>query len=153
MGNAYNLKVRWSRNYTIEGALDHEDEEYEFLYMVLRKRKYKGVDKFKVLYIGMCYSEYFSERFRSHHKLWDMIAEQYTIGKILIRFGKIILPPGRRISEKLVRDVEAALIQEVQPEYNEMSTYAYRGRELKIKNIGNYSPLPRIIETSGWEWV
>jgi len=147
---AYKLKIRWSKDYNIEEALEHDDKDYEYIYMALRKRKYRGSVRYRILYIGMTYYQYLSDRLRSHHKFWVIIEDQYGKGEVVVRFGNIILPPQRRISEKLVRDVEAALIQKVKPEYNQMGTFAYRGRELKITNLGKYTPLPRTINTEDW---
>ena len=101
----------------------------------------------------MTYNQYLSERLRSHHKFWDIVENQRGKGEVVLRFGNIILPPDRRISESLVRDVEGALIQAVQPEWNEMNTYAYRGRDIRITNLGKYEPLPKIIDTTQWEEI
>lgn len=153
MGKIYRVKVKWTRDLDIEESLEHEDKRYEFLYMVLRKRKYRGDIRYKILYIGMTYNQYLSDRLKNHHKFWDIVDNQYGKGELVIRFGNIIFPPNRRISKKLVSNIEAALIQEVQPEYNEMSIYAYRGREIKITNLGDYEPLPDKIDTSEWEVI
>lgn len=153
MGKIYRVKVKWTRDLDIEESLEHEDKRYEFLYMVLRKRKYRGDIRYKILYIGMTYNQYLSNRLKNHHKLLDIVDNRYGKGELVIRFGNIIFPPNRRISKKLVSDIEAALIQEVQPEYNEMSIYAYRGREIKITNLGDYEPLSDKIDTSEWEVI
>ena len=150
---AYELKIKWSKDYNAEEALEHDDKDYEFFYMVYRKRKYIGSVRYRILYIGMTYYQFLSDRLRNHHKFGEIIEDQCGKGEVVVKFGNIILSPQRKISEKLVRDVEAALIQEVKPEYNEMSTFAYSGRELKITNLGKYTPLNRTINTEDWEVI
>ena len=153
LDSAYKLKVRWSKDFSVEEAWEHEDKRYEFLYMVLRKRRYKGKIKNRIIYIGMTYKQFLSDRLKSHHKFPDIMEEQRGKGEVVLKFGEIVLPPNRRISEKLVRDIEAVLIQYIRPEYNEKSAYTYRGRAINLTNIGKYEPLPKKIDTREWEEI
>lgn len=102
----------------------------------------------------MTYRQLYSDRLKRHHKLQEIEKEEHGKGKIVIRLGTIILPKGKRISEKLVKDVEAVLTQDSQPEYNVLNINAYWGnRDLKITNLGNYEPLSRTIDTTKWGQV
>ncbi len=158
MDNLYNVNVKWTKDLDIEDALDYyEDNDHEMLYIILRKRKYKENIIYTALYIGMTYKQFLSDRLKNHHKLNNIIEEQRGKGEVVIRFGDISLPLNKRISEKLVKDIEAILIHEVQPEYNEMSRKSYRGREIKITNLRlgvfGVKDLPKVIDTTEWEFI
>ncbi len=151
MADVYRLKVRWSGDIEVEDSGDYPETGWDLLYMVLRRRYYKGKPGYTILYIGMAYSQWLSDRLHGHHKLWEMIEEQRGKGKAVLRFGEIVLPEGRRISKKLLEDVEAALIHNEQPVYNQMGVQAYgRTRDVRILNLGRYKPLDRIVDTSEW---
>ena len=153
MTNMYPVKVSWSKD--VYDIYDYEDRFNDYLYMILRARRYRSEMKYKILYIGKAYRQWCADRLNgSNHKYWDILVDQYGKGDVVARFGNIILPEGRIISEKLVNDIEAVLINDTQPEYNEMSIYAYRSnRDLKITNTGTYMPLNRTINTSDWEYI
>lgn len=154
MADVYKLKIRWTKDLTFEEVLNYEDDKHEYLYMVLGMRRSKGQFTYKILYIGMTYKVYLSQRLRRHHKLEGIQDDQYKKSRIMIRFGTIILPEGKRISEQIVKNVEAILIHESSPEYNEMSRSAYWGdRDYKITNLGTYRPLSKSINTTSWELI
>jgi len=154
MSEAYKLGVRWSEDIILEDLQGFCSfyNRYESLYAILERMMRYGEPKYELLYVGMTYYQSISKRLRNHHKLGDIKCSETRRKKIIIRAGCIILPDGKRISKKLVHDVEAVLIQQYDPPYNEMNTYAYwGGRDIRIVNQGNYKPLNRIIDTSNWD--
>ena len=156
MSEVYKLGVKWSDDLFLDDlhTFCNYCDKYESLYTILERIIRYGEPEYSLLYIGMTYSQSIANRLSNHHKLRDIRNYETRRKKIIIRAGRIILPSGNRISKKLVRDVEAILINNHKPPHNESSTYAYRGgRDLRIINQGNYKPLNRIIDTSNWEYI
>ena len=97
----------------------------------------------KLLYIGETYWQSFSKRLQQHKRDW-----LYRVsGKLVIYFGEVVLPEGKRISHEKVLDVEKALIYVHMPPYNTVSKRGYSGREIMIFNLGKAGTLQRLICT------
>lgn len=140
------VTINWSKEYLPKDLKKHRNRPHEHLYLIVRRRSYMGIPARKIQYIGMAYDQTPTERLKDHHKLPTVLKKWFRFGKITIRFGKIILPNRKRMTETMVRDIEAALIYTFQPKYNEMSKSSYRGRSLEIHNRGRNRPLPKCFE-------
>jgi len=147
----YPVKIRWSAD--CDNPYDALLSKNNCIYMILRKRMYCVKKQYRILYIGMAYYQSCAQRLmQDNHKLWDILHDYFDAptyrGDIVVRFGEVILPDGRRLSEQLIRDIEALLIVSNQTEYNEVIPNCYR--MLKITNTGTYYPLERTIDLSQW---
>ncbi|MEZ4885030.1 MAG: hypothetical protein R3E32_09925 [Chitinophagales bacterium] len=139
--------VHWSKDIPVEKLKTHQERTNEHLYLVLRKRPYTLLGIYKPLYIGMAYRQSVYRRLKSHHKLNKIISQQYGLGKIVVRIGKIELSTNNRISQDLVDDIESVLIINEQTRYNVISKKIYNGRTLEITNKGTYRPLHRRVNS------
>jgi hypothetical protein len=95
----------------------------------------------KLLYIGETYRQSFGTRLKQHQKQWLFRVN----GKVVIHYGKIIPPEGKRISSKIVFDIEGLLIHVLVPPYNTVSKHGYYGREIIVFNTGKIGTLPRML--------
>ena len=130
------VKVFWTKSMTLEKAIKKREKQHEYLYMVFAKGKLR--------YIGMAYYEYLGERL-SNHEVIDEIKDDFPETSIRIRTGNIIAPDFDRISKQLVQDIESALINYHDPEYNISSTDTYWGRDIQVTNQGTFRPLKKVI--------
>jgi hypothetical protein len=97
----------------------------------------------KLLYIGETYWQSFGKRLQQHKREWL----HRVSGRIVIHFGAVGLPEGKRISHEKVLDVENALIHVLMPPFNTVSKHGYSGREIMIFNLGKVGTLQRLICT------
>jgi hypothetical protein len=95
----------------------------------------------KLLYVGETYRQSFGERLKQHKKDWLFRVND----KVVIHFGKIILPEGKRISSDVVFDVEATFIHILIPPFNTISKHGYHGRDLMLINTGKIGTLNPIM--------
>lgn len=75
--------------------------------------------------------------------LLNLILNNYDKYYIKIRFGNVIAPSFERITNRLVEDIESALINYHELDYNITSTDTYWGRDIPkeimmIKRGSNY---------------
>jgi hypothetical protein len=96
-----------------------------------------------LLYIGQT-SDSFYNRFIAHQVNW-----LYQVrGKIFVRFGYIIKPMNKPNLDipQIIRDVESAIIYEMQPPYNSIGKNSYSPKHLyEVTNIRYKGELPDII--------
>lgn len=151
MPQKHELAIKWSKDIDVEKAFDYSGSNYEVLYAFFGKRMYRGETRYETYYIGKT-TQHFSDRFKAHHALFPVMGCNYGRGyKTVVRTGELILSDGKRISDKLIKDVEAVLIRAHTPYLNVSNTVYYRGdRDIRITNNGNYKPLDHIIDTSKW---
>jgi hypothetical protein len=95
----------------------------------------------KLLYIGETYWQSFGKRLQQHKRDWLFRVN----GKVVIHFGTVGLPEGKRISHEKVLDVESVLIHVLFPPFNNVSKHGYTGREIMIFNLGKIGTLPPLI--------
>ncbi len=146
--NYQRIKINWSKEIPVRKIKKYKDRRNDYLYMIVRRRRYWLIPARKVKYIGMTYKQSLSERLKDHHKLPKVLNRLIRFGRITVRFGQIIPDSGKRVTEKLVRDVESALIYHEQPDCNEVSKKGYHGRPLVIYNRGRRKPLPKCFKIS-----
>jgi hypothetical protein len=130
------VRVFWSKDRPIEKAIKVDEKQYEYLYMILAKKK--------LLYIGQAFNQYLGNRL-SRHEVLNEILDDYSEEIIRIRFGNIIAPQFSRITKKLVTDIESVLINYHDPPYNIQSTDTYYGRDIQVTNLGTFKPLKKVI--------
>lgn len=147
MSKRQKIIIRWSQDVAVEDIAGYQERKNDDLYFVLRKRRILFVPSYLPLYIGMTYRQSLYERLKNHHKLPKIIDNKPFWGDIILRFGQLILPPNRRMSEKLVDDVESLLIYQVKPPYNVTNRSSYNRRKLAIRNMGKFRPLPKYISS------
>jgi len=150
MFGAYKVKIKWSKELSIRDLAKYKAKKREHLYLILNRRCFVGViPKRTILYIGMAYKQEVTERLREHHKLPKITRRKLMEwGDKRIRIGRVKIPFGRRMTRKLIQEIEAALIYDMQPEHNERNKKKYRGRSLKIINCGRRKPLDKRIITN-----
>ena len=71
---------------------------------------------------------------------WEWVEENYNPDDISIRVAEVELIDQKRISKRLVDDIEALIIGLLQPLGNIQSMKAYYGRDLRISNVGDRGP-------------
>jgi hypothetical protein len=134
------VRVFWTKDFTLEEAINKEEKQHEYLYMVFAENELK--------YIGMAFDGYLGDRL-SNHEVIRVIKDDYPEDSIKIRTGNI--SGFKRVTRQLVEDVEAVLINYYNPQYNIQSTDIYWGRDIQITNQGTFRPLHKVIKYKGEE--
>lgn len=130
-----NVEINWSKPMLYENSYYNERVDGKGLYYI--SRKFGGNEA--LLYIGKTYDCFFI-RLLSHDENW---LNKYR-GTKYVRFGTISSPIVDDEEFKiLVKDVESALIYELNPVHNTMSTKSYTlTYECRIRNSGYHGVLP-----------
>ncbi len=136
--NPRRVSVRWFKPIPYSDLRDWKGEYYEVLYVV-----YKGSE---ILYVGMAYDQYVDIRLGNHHKLSEIAKIENQRG-LVISFGELRLKHGRRLSRRLVEEIENLLIFYYEPKYNKRGIYTYTGRELVIRNSGPGNPFDQTVSS------
>jgi hypothetical protein len=131
------FKINWQGAYPIETAHTKLEATGFGVYAIYEM---KGKDA-KLLYIGEVYWQNFGKRLQQHKRDWLFRVN----GKVVIHFGTVGLPEGKRISHQKVLDVEGVLIHVLVPPFNTVSKHGYTGREIMIFNLGKIGTLQPII--------
>lgn len=131
------FKITWQGAYPIETA-HTKLEAVGFGVYAIYEMKGKTA---KLLYIGETYWQGFGKRLQQHKRDWLFRVN----GKVVIHFGTVGLPEGKRISHQKVLDVESALIHVLIPPFNSVSKHGYYGREIMILNLGKIGTIPPLI--------
>jgi len=134
------VKLRWHflKSKSGQEVLDHIEGFYMFLH------------KSNIIYIGQVYYKSLRDRIKEHLRgdpLWKWIERNYDTRNISIKIAEIENIGQERINRKLVKDIEGLLIAIEQPEGNIQCIKTYRGRDLKIVNLGEKHPLPKTLST------
>jgi len=133
------VKLKW---HFLNSESDQEILDHIGFYMFLRKSK--------IVYIGQAYYKSLRERIQEHlrgDKFWNWVKRNYDIQHISIKIAEIENIGQERINKKLVNDIESLLIAIEQPKGNIQCIKTYRGRDLKIVNLGEKHPLPKTLST------
>lgn len=104
----------------------------------------------KIIYVGQVHYKTLRERIKEHLRgdsLWKWIERNYDSRNISIRIAEIENLGQGKITKELVNDIEGLLIVILQPKGNIQNTKTYWGRDLKITNLGEKDPLPKILST------
>lgn len=132
-------KVRWTafRRFASADGLSSGD-----LYMIAGARRDERTwTRVKPLYIGMSYRSEPGERIQQQHTAYRWVHEQQSLFKkdreLVVAAGEIVRTPGSRVTEALVKDVEALIICGLKPQFNTRNKTNYSGRTpLIVSNIG-----------------
>ena len=146
MIKAGQVEISWSRKY--HNIYDYNDTPNDYFYMVILEKKKHGKLDYNIMYIGMTYDQWITDRFKKHHKYWKIVYDKFGKDWVYVKIGKLIPTKERKITKRLVQDVEAHLILATQPPYNEQ--YPTPSKMLIIINNGSYSPLSKIISPHEW---
>ncbi len=131
------FKINWRGAYPIETAQARLEASGFGIYAIFEM---KGKTA-KLLYIGETYWQSFGKRLQQHKREW-----LHTVsGRLVIHFGAVGLPEGKRISHEKVLDVESVLIHVLKPPFNTVSKHGYSGREIMILNLGKIGTLEPLI--------
>lgn len=106
--------------------------------------------KAEIVYIGQVYYKSLKKRIQEHLRgdhLWKWIGKNYDTRNISIKIAEIEDIGQDRINKKLVNDIESLLIAIERPKGNIQCIETYRGRDLKIVNIGEKYPLRKTYST------
>lgn len=123
------------------------DEYYEVLYFVYQGKGRQARTRF---YLGQAYSQDIVQRLKhSEHKIHGIAKEQGHVG-LKVSFGELKIKEGRKISSKLVNDIENLLIYVYEPKYNERGIWSYSGRHLVIKNTGRCTFFDKKVDSRYW---
>ena len=134
------VKINWTYPVLYENIFSSIKVSEKGIYYLSRKFG----DKETLLYIGKT-SNSFYNRLNSH-KYWLNLYR----GKLFVRLGIIISP--KTYDDRLITNVESALIYEMQPFENTDKTNGYYYlNECKIVNTGYRGLLPPVI--SMWEHI
>lgn len=131
----HDIKINWSKPYTFEEVLKCLEGDGRGLYCISR---IFGENE-SIIYIGKA-TNTFKSRLKRHGKNWIDLYK----GDKLVRLGTIIERP---YSERVVTHAENALIYELKPQQNTMSSkgYTYR-QEYIVHSFGNRGKLPAIVD-------
>jgi len=134
------VKLRWHflKSESGQKILDSIDGLYMFLH------------KSEIVYIGRVYYKSLRKRIQEHlrgDRLWKWVERNYDVRKISIKIAEIEDISQERINRKLVNDIESLLIVIERPKGNIQSIKTYRGRDLKVVNLGEKYPLRRTYST------
>jgi len=139
------VKLRWHGPFKIDEIFELDYEVLEYI-----EGFYTFLHKSKIIYVGQVYYKSLRDRIKEHlcgDSLWKWIKRNYGLKNISIKIAEIEHVSQKRITKKLVNDIEALLIATQQPEGNIQATKTYWGRDLKIVNLGNKDPLPETLST------
>lgn len=131
----HDIKISWSAHYTFEEVLKCPDVDGKGLYCISRIFR----EKESIIYIGKA-TNTFKARLKRHGKNW---IDLYR-GDKLVRLGTIVERP---YSERVVTHAENALIFELKPQQNTMSStgYTYK-QEYVVHSLGNRGKLPAVVD-------
>jgi len=104
----YPVKIRWSDD--CENPYLALKRRNDCVFMILKRRISGEKNLYEIMYIGMAYYQTCGERLKNDNlKLWEILQDYFNKssykGDIVVRFGEVIIPYGKRISDVLVRDV------------------------------------------------
>lgn len=129
------IHISWSKPLTFEEVFFHENIEDKGLYCI--SRIYDSSET--IIYIGKA-TNTFKSRLKSHGRNW---VDKYR-GDKLVRLGTVVKRP---FTERVITHAENALIYEVQPQQNTMSTRGYTYKhEYVVVNSGSRGDLPAKVD-------
>jgi hypothetical protein len=102
---------------------------------------YLGPDEHEVLYIGKAFRQTVRGRFRYSSKegLWEDLERERGIRKAIVLVGEVTLPPGKRLTDELVSDIESLLIKRIRPYGNIQSRTSRISRPgLRVLCVGKW---------------
>ena len=125
--------INWTGPYPINNAQKKMEALGFGVYAIYKMTGKKA----ELLYIGETYRQSFGVRLQQHkHKWLDP-----TNGRMVIHFGTVQLPSGKRISDKRIFDIEKLLIHLYPTKKNKTGTHGYSGRDIMIFNLGKIGTL------------
>lgn len=139
--------VEWSKAVTIDDLEEIDDERDADLYALIAADEDEVEGKWtrlRLLYIGSAFLQFVATRIRQPHNAYACVNRYMHLhpGKVLlVMTGTITEASLERISETFVREVECCLINCNQPHCNDVCMESYSGRELVVRNSGDYAPL------------
>ncbi len=133
------FKIDWKGPYPIDTAHTKPSASGFGIYAIFEMKGRTA----KLLYIGETYWQSFGKRLKQHKRDWLNRVD----GRMVVHFGVVGLPEGKRISYERVSDVERALIYAIRPIFNTASKRGYSGREIMIFNLGKAGTIARLICT------
>ncbi len=134
----HEVKIKWSKpkNYTKALQTENNGLEDSYFYKIIAHYK----DSFKLLYIGMSYSQYPSKRLsnRDHVNKREHLQNLYKRHELLISYGHIITLDN--VNFKLIDEIESLLIYshtDLPHLTNKKKVWSYKiTSEYQIKNTG-----------------
>lgn len=141
------ILVDWTEPMFFEDALNSTVASRHGIYQITTA----GTKFEHLIYIGMVQSSRrtFYQRLLEHQ---ERLLQQYNQKRILIRFGKL-QSPGYRVTRRLIKEVEGAIIFEVKPSGNLQGLNSYSLREdIIIKHTGDRGFIPKQINTKKHIW-
>lgn len=139
------VRLRWYGPFDLDDAYDPEFKEYDDCYI------YMFLSNSEIIYVGAAYYQGISRRIKQHlsgDSTWEWVVENYNPDDISIRVAEVELIDQKRISKRLVDDIEALIIGLLQPPGNIQSMKIYHGRDLRISNVGDRGLLPKTLSTN-----
>lgn len=111
-------------------------------------RKYHDV---KLQYIGKAYSQTIRERVPQGHDAFVKINKYLKDNpgyEVLVKPGVIKETSQEKMTSEFFDDIEAYLIFTNKPPANTLNIEGYSGRDIIIKNLGDYAPLEELSYSS-----
>jgi hypothetical protein len=133
------FRIDWRGPYPIDTAHTKPEAGGYGIYTI---NEVKGKSS-KLLYIGETYWQSFGKRLKQHKRDWLNRIK----GKLVVYFGIVVLPEGKRISYSKISDVERVLIHTHVPPFNTVSKRGYGGRDIMICNLGKTGSVERLVCT------
>jgi len=102
---------------------------------------YSYPDTHEIIYIGKAFGQTVRGRFRYSSKegLWEDLERERGIRKVIVLVGEVFLPPGRRLTDELISDIESLLIKRIQPYGNIQSRNSRISRPgLRVLCVGKW---------------
>ncbi len=134
------IKIKWSKPIKYEKFLedDSNDEQYVYLYIIIGKY---SENPYELFYIGKSYYSFVSDRLKNkdHKERYVEIKKKCPGYKLFISLGFIKLSDRKKITDKLIDEIESILIYANDNEYifNKNKLYSYNvDNEYKITNKG-----------------
>ena len=141
------VELKWSGPFRFQELYE---EDYD--YVMEEKGIYMVVGGRKILYISKTYDQDFISRLRQHtrDRLWLCVKRAMRKKRSKEPFFKV----GELLdvaSRSRIGNIESFLIWVEEPLCNKKSTLSYYGRDLEVRNFGNYWPLKELYATENYD--
>ena len=147
------VTIDWAQGCTRFDRVNNSQKEYfdkKGFYVVLTGKYNKDSNKFeniRLQYIGLAYDQSIRERVQQEHSAYSKIQNylnEHSEYTPLVMVGIIKNSTLGRITKDFFEDIEACLINDNKPLCNTQSIESYNGRDIKVTNTGDYSPLNQV---------
>ena len=148
-----NVSIKWTEGVIDYSQLDKynnsvlDESGFYALLSGIYNRQNDSFELIRLLYIGQAYKQDLRTRIQQRHEGYKCInshLKKYKKRSIIVMLGTITKTSLIKITQSLYDDIECCLINSNKPLCNQICKEKYTGRDIKILNKGDYSPLKQI---------